>query len=66
MTPSNAQDQLGKALIDFSTDGKFPEDESVPAAILEGSALSEALRLLNNAKAALEVDDFVTLFLLAE
>ena len=46
---------LGTTLINFSTDGSFPEEESVSAARVEESALPGALVALNAAKTALEV-----------
>lgn len=46
---------LGGILIDFSTKGSFPEEESVSAARVEESALPAALVALNAAKTELEV-----------
>jgi len=43
-------------LIDFSTNGAFPEEEAVSAAYAEPSALPSALVAVRDAKAALEVD----------
>ena len=46
---------LGSILVDFSTKGTFPEEESVSAAPVEESALPGALAALNTAKIELEV-----------
>jgi len=46
--------QLGKALIEFSSNREFPE-EAVSAAVIESAALPIALDGLNQAKSELEV-----------
>ncbi|KAI6708496.1 hypothetical protein JHW43_008968 [Diplocarpon mali] len=43
MASSNAQDRLGKVLVDFSTDGTFPEEEDVAAARVDSSTVSAAM-----------------------
>ncbi|TVY41445.1 hypothetical protein LSUB1_G002283 [Lachnellula subtilissima] len=47
---------LGSILVDFSTKGSFPEEESVSAARVEESALPGALAALNTAKTELETE----------
>ena len=54
MSSSDIEEQLGPALIDFATNGIFPE-EAVSAAYVHDSALPAALIALNDAKIALEV-----------
>jgi centromere/kinetochore protein ZW10 len=55
MASSKPQSQLGQVLIDFSTNGAFPEEEAVSAAYAEPSALPSALVAVRDAKVALEV-----------
>jgi centromere/kinetochore protein ZW10 len=55
MASSKPQSQLGQVLIDFSTNGAFPEEEAVSAAYAEPSALPSALIAVRDAKVALEV-----------
>jgi hypothetical protein len=55
MASSKPRSQLGQVLIDFSTNGAFPEEEAVSAAYAEPSALPSALVAVRDAKAALEV-----------
>jgi protein transport protein DSL1/ZW10 len=55
MSSSDIQARLGQTLIDFSSNGIFPEEEAVSAATLDDSALPAALVALNDAKAELEV-----------
>jgi centromere/kinetochore protein ZW10 len=50
-------------LIDFSTNGAFPEEEAVSAAYAEPSALPSALVAVRDAKAALEVDSKIPFIL---
>lgn len=47
--------QIGPVLVDYSSNGIFPEDESVAAAHIEDALLPDALNVLNDSKAALEV-----------
>ncbi|CAL3964411.1 unnamed protein product, partial [Diplocarpon coronariae] len=54
MASSNAQDRLGKVLVDFSTDGTFPEEEDVAAARVDSATVSAAMVALGIAKAELE------------
>lgn len=54
MSSSNIEEQLGPALINFATNGSFPE-EAVSAAYVQDSALPAALIALDGAKIALEV-----------
>lgn len=55
MSSSIVQDQLGQALVDFATNGTFPEEEAVSAAHVDSSTVSAALVALSDAKAELEV-----------
>jgi centromere/kinetochore protein ZW10 len=55
MASSKPQGQLGQVLIDFSTNGTFPEEEVVSAAYAEPSVLPSALIAVRDAKTALEV-----------
>jgi protein transport protein DSL1/ZW10 len=55
MASSKPQSQLGQVLIDFSTNGAFPEEEAVSAAYAEPSALPSAVVAVRDAKVALEV-----------
>lgn len=55
MASANVQDQLGQVLIDFSTNGAFPEEESVSAAYVQKPYLAPALAALGAARAELEV-----------
>jgi centromere/kinetochore protein ZW10 len=52
---SSTPPELGQVLVDFSVDGRFPEDEAVSAARVKHSALPAALTVLREAKADLEV-----------
>lgn len=45
---------LGKALIDYASNGQFPEEE-VSAAVIESSTLPVAIVALSQAKTALQV-----------
>ncbi len=55
MASSQAPADLGQVLVDFTVNGIFPEDEAVSAAQVTPSALNTALKVLNDAKAELEV-----------
>jgi len=55
MSSTEIQARLGQTLIDFSTNGAFPEEEAVSAAFVQDSVLPIALEALNDAKLALEV-----------
>jgi hypothetical protein len=55
MSTADGQDQLGQVLINFSTNGAFPEEESVSAAYVQKSALAPALAALATARSELEV-----------
>lgn len=55
MASAGVQENFGQVLVDFSTNGAFPEEESVSAAYMESSILPEALVVLSNAKSELEV-----------
>jgi centromere/kinetochore protein ZW10 len=55
MASGNHETPLGDTLIQFSVDGKFPEEEAVSAAYVEDSALPVALKALNDAQTELEV-----------
>jgi centromere/kinetochore protein ZW10 len=55
MSSLDIQARIGPALVDYAGNGTFPEEESVAAAHIEDSTLPEALNVLNNAKAELEV-----------
>lgn len=46
---------LGQVLVDFSTNGAFPEEEAVSAAYVNSPMVSAALVVLQDAKSALEV-----------
>jgi hypothetical protein len=54
MSSPDLEEQLGPTLIDFATNGAFPE-EAVSAGYVHDSTLPEALIALNDAKTALEV-----------
>jgi centromere/kinetochore protein ZW10 len=54
MSTSNAPEELGQVLVDFSTNGTFPENESISAAHVDNSILPAALAALQNAKEELE------------
>jgi hypothetical protein len=47
--------RLGDTLIQFSVDGRFPEEEATSAAYVESSALPVALQALAEAQTELEV-----------
>ncbi|KAH7306101.1 centromere/kinetochore protein-like protein zw10 [Rhexocercosporidium sp. MPI-PUGE-AT-0058] len=51
---SSTQADLGQVLVDFSTNGAFPEEEAVSAAHVNSPMVSAALVVLQDAKAALE------------
>ncbi|QSZ29804.1 hypothetical protein DSL72_004322 [Monilinia vaccinii-corymbosi] len=55
MTSTVAVDQLGKTLIDFASNGEFP-DESVSASVVESEALPAAIKALGQAKLSLETE----------
>jgi centromere/kinetochore protein ZW10 len=55
MTSSDIEALLGDTLIQFSTDGRFPEEEATSAAYIENSALPGALKALTDAQTELEV-----------
>lgn len=55
MSSSEIQARLARTLVDFSSQGIFPEEEAISSTIVEASALPAALVALNNAKAELEV-----------
>ncbi|KAH7408986.1 centromere/kinetochore protein-like protein zw10 [Cadophora sp. MPI-SDFR-AT-0126] len=52
--PSPTPPDLGQVLVDFSTNGAFPEEEAVSAAYVDSPMVSAALAVLQNAKAELE------------
>lgn len=54
MASTLAVDQLGKTLLDFASNGDFP-DETVSASVVENEALPAALKALSQAKVSLEV-----------
>ena len=54
MASAAVQDQLGQVLIDFSTNGVFPEEESVSAAYVQQPHLAPALAALSTARSELE------------
>jgi hypothetical protein len=54
MASAAVQDQLGQVLIDFSTNGAFPEEESVSAAYVQQPYLAPALAALSTARSELE------------
>jgi centromere/kinetochore protein ZW10 len=54
MASAAVQDQLGQVLIDFSTNGAFPEEESVSAAYVQQPHLAPALAALSTARSELE------------
>jgi centromere/kinetochore protein ZW10 len=55
MASPNVQGQLGQVLIDFSTDGRFPEEEAISSAYAETSVIPSALEALSFARSDLEV-----------
>jgi hypothetical protein len=54
MASAAVEDQLGQVLIDFSTNGAFPEEESVSAAYVQQPCLAPALAALSTARSELE------------
>ena len=48
--------QVGKALVDFSSNYEFPDAEDISAAPVEGTVITAAYRALNDAKEALEAE----------
>lgn len=54
MASTMATDRLGKTLIDFASNGEFP-DEAVSASVVENEALSAAVKALGETKHSLEV-----------
>ncbi|PMD15693.1 centromere/kinetochore protein-like protein zw10 [Hyaloscypha hepaticicola] len=56
MATADVQDQLGQVLINFSTNGEFPEEESVSAAYVQKSVLAPALAALSIARSELETE----------
>jgi hypothetical protein len=55
MASADVQGQLGQVLINFSTNGAFPEEESVSAAYVQKPFLAPALEALSAARSELEV-----------
>jgi hypothetical protein len=55
MASAEVQDQLGQVLINFTTNGAFPEEESVSAAYVQKPYLAPALEALSAARSELEV-----------
>lgn len=55
MATTNAGARVGPTLVDFATNGQFPEEEAVSAASVDSTGLPAALEVLNEAKLALEV-----------
>jgi protein transport protein DSL1/ZW10 len=55
MAALQEQDVLGQAIVNFSRDGVFPEEDEVSAMQIEDSALPGALRILAAVKLDLEV-----------
>ncbi|KAB8305171.1 hypothetical protein EYC80_004461 [Monilinia laxa] len=55
MASTLAVDQLGKTLLDFASNGDFP-DETVSASVVENEALPVALKALSQAKVSLEAE----------
>lgn len=55
MSSLDVQARIGPALVEYSGNGTFPDEESVAAAHMEDAMLPEALNVLNSAKAGLEV-----------
>ncbi|KAH6694901.1 centromere/kinetochore protein-like protein zw10 [Leptodontidium sp. MPI-SDFR-AT-0119] len=51
---SSTEADLGQVLVDFSTNGAFPEEEAVSAAYVNSPMVSAALVVLQDAKSALE------------
>lgn len=58
MASADGQNQLGQVLIDFSTNGTFPEEESISAAYVQRPYLAPALAALGAAREELEVRSF--------
>jgi centromere/kinetochore protein ZW10 len=57
--------QIGKALVDFSTNGAFPEEEAVSAAYVTSSLLPTVLGALTDAKIELEVLQIPKVYILS-
>ena len=55
MSAPDSQARFGQALVDFSSNAIFPEEETISSAPIEESALPAALSALDAAKADLEV-----------
>jgi centromere/kinetochore protein ZW10 len=55
MASGSNESPLGDTLIQFSVNGRFPEEEAVSAACVENSAIPVALKALNDAQTELEV-----------
>ena len=55
MASAAVPDQLGQVLIDFTTNGAYPEEESVSAAYVQKPYLAPALAALSAARTELEV-----------
>ncbi|KAH6673050.1 centromere/kinetochore protein-like protein zw10 [Halenospora varia] len=56
MATTNAGARVGPTLVDFATNGQFPEEEAVSAASVDSTGLPTALEVLNEAKLALETE----------
>ncbi|KAE9366406.1 centromere/kinetochore protein-like protein zw10 [Stipitochalara longipes BDJ] len=56
MASAEDQDQLGQVLINFTTNGAFPEEESVAAAYVQKPYLAPALEALSAARSELETE----------
>ena len=57
MASNDDRAALGDTLIQFSVDGRFPEEEATSAAYVENSALPIALKALTEAQSELEVSN---------
>ena len=55
MPSPEIQARIGLAIVEYSSNGTFPDEESVAAAHIEDAVLLKALSLLNTAKSDLEV-----------
>ncbi|PMD34525.1 centromere/kinetochore protein-like protein zw10 [Hyaloscypha variabilis F] len=56
MASAEVQDRLGQVLINFTTNGAFPEEESVSAAYVQKPYLAPALEALSAARSELETE----------
>jgi centromere/kinetochore protein ZW10 len=58
MVSEDIQARIGPAIVDYSENGAFPEEETLAAASVGDSVLPAALKALNDAKLDLEVSCF--------